>query len=86
MKRSDITDAQVCEAYRRWRAECPYGKTAEVHLMEMTGAPIKVAYAAMERASDRDLVNYGVSLRTGWLTEKGLALLETVARDHVPTL
>ena len=29
-----------------------------------------------ERAARRDLVEYGVSLRTGWLTDKGRALLD----------
>lgn len=44
-------------------------------LAGMTGAPEKVTYAACERACDRDLIEFGVSLRTGWLTEKGKALL-----------
>lgn len=44
-------------------------------LSEMTGAPKKVAYAACERAHDNDLIDYGVSLRTGWLTDKGKALI-----------
>ena len=44
-------------------------------LAAATGAPEKVTYAACERAHDRDLIDYGVSLRTGWLTEKGKTLL-----------
>jgi len=39
--------------------------------------PPKVAQAAMERAYDRGLVDYGVSLRSGWLTKAGLHLLDT---------
>lgn len=45
-------------------------------LAEWTGQPIKVCYRAMERAAERDLIEYGVSLRTGWLTDKGKALLK----------
>lgn len=41
-----------------------------------TGQPEKVCYRAMERAADRDLIEYGVSLRTGWLTDKGKALIK----------
>lgn len=80
MRTSDISDVQVCEAYRRWGVEaeaCVHAaRTAEVHLMEMTGAPIKVALSAMSRASRHGLVNYGVSLRTGWLEDAGKQLLD----------
>lgn len=79
MAMKDISDKQVCEAYveairkRQDEKECvfPY----EI-LMKVTGQPEKVCYRAMERASDRDYVEYGVSLRTGWLTEKGRKLLD----------
>ena len=45
-------------------------------LMERTGEPFKVCYRAIERAESRGLLDCGVSLRTGWLTDKGKALLE----------
>ena len=45
-------------------------------LAARTGQPEKVCYRAMERAERRGLIEYGVSLRTGWLTEAGKALLE----------
>ena len=35
----------------------------------------KIAYRAMERAHRHGLIEYGVSLRSGWLTELGKALL-----------
>lgn len=35
----------------------------------------KLAYSACERAERDDLIEYGVSLRTGWLTDKGKELL-----------
>lgn len=73
MALKDITDAQVCRAYakhkggdKRW----PY----EI-LMEWTGQPEKVCYRACERAEERGLIDCGVSLRSGWLTEAGMALV-----------
>lgn len=72
MKRRDITDEMVCRAYADKKA---LGTTAETLLMERTGAPLKVVYRAMERADDHGLIEWGVSLRTGWLTPKGIALL-----------
>ncbi len=48
-------------------------------LAEWTGQSPKVCWAAMERACAHDLVEYGVSLRTGWLTEKGQDLLRSEA-------
>src|SRR3990167_9143890 len=45
-------------------------------LEQWTGQPQKVCYRALERAAERDLIDYGVSLRTGWLTDKGRALLD----------
>jgi hypothetical protein len=69
-----ISDALVCAAYtaakRVNHARFPYD-----FLMEETGAPFKVCYRAMERAERRGLIDYGVSLRTGWLTDKGIVLL-----------
>lgn len=73
MATKDITDLQVCQAYEAYwndRSRWPYD-----FLMEWTGQPEKVCYRAMERACDRDLIDYGTSLRSGFLTEKGKALL-----------
>lgn len=75
MKRSDITDQQVVEACIEYR-QIPFGNGFALDiLVARTGAPYKVAEAAMERADDRGLIDYGVSLRTAWATEKGRALL-----------
>ena len=74
MATKDITDAQVVQAVIDARVgglkQWPYDL-----LMERTGQPFKVCYAAMERACDRDYIEYGVSLRTAWPTPKGEALL-----------
>lgn len=77
MKRSDISDLEVCQAVQAYQdddSEFPYAR-----LMRLRGAPYKVAYAACERAADNGLIECGVSLRTGWLTEKGKALLASAS-------
>ena len=76
---STITDRQVCEAYaecRRNNRNADGSMRYPYHvLMEVTGATEDECLAAMERAYDEDLIEVGTSLRTGWLTEKGQALL-----------
>jgi hypothetical protein len=81
MSRKNISDAQVVEAHIAYRDF--YRKNPELptkwpydFLAEWTGEPFKVCYAAMERASDRDFIDYGISLRTAWPTPKGLELLK----------
>jgi hypothetical protein len=81
MATKDITDKRVCEAYAE--AERQRGEDWEndyqfpyIILQRMTGQPEKVCYRAIERAAARDYIEFGVSLRTGWLTDKGKALLE----------
>lgn len=82
MSTKDVTDKMVCDAYaemERQRDQGPGKPWANyefpyVILMRVTGECEKVCYMAMQRACKRDLVEYGVSLRTGWLTEKGRAL------------
>ena len=74
MSTKDITDLQVCRAFADWRANMGGPWPYEL-LAKRTGQVPKVCYRAMERAARRGLVEYGTSLRTGWLTEKGAALL-----------
>ena len=78
MATKDISDLQVLCAYQSaWERQLR-GITPDMPydvLMETTGQPFKVCYRAMERAADRDLIGYGVSLRTGWITSKGKELL-----------
>ncbi|QIG76026.1 hypothetical protein EVC24_005 [Rhizobium phage RHph_I4] len=72
MAMKDITDKQVCEAYLAARLDSeryPYD-----YLMQITGQPFKVCLKCMERACYRGYVEYGVSLRTGWLTDEGFHL------------
>ena len=83
MARKDVSDYQVCLSY--WICRSNNGllhcsKTVVVPwpdelLSAWTKQPQKVCYRAIERAHRRGLITYGVSLRTGWLTEAGRALL-----------
>ncbi len=75
MKRSDITQRMVLELYAQ-----PYSFRGPVDtaLAALTGAPLKVVWAAMQRESDRGLVDYGINLRGGWLTPEGIAQLATI--------
>lgn len=76
MARKHVTDRMVCEAYAEYKR---IGRGVGVFpydiLMARTGEPFKVCWRAMERACDRDLIEFGVSLRTGWVTAAGEALL-----------
>lgn len=77
MAMKDITDKQVVKAYNLVNSGLDKRYPYEI-LMEMTGQSEKVCYRAMERACDRDYIEFGVSLRTGWLTEKGEELLKEI--------
>jgi hypothetical protein len=79
----DVSDLDVCravaasKAYLEARGENGPGpiRFADSFIMEWTGVPEKVAHAAMERAYDHGLIECGVSIRSGWLTDKGVAML-----------
>lgn len=45
-------------------------------LLEAQGLPPKLVDAMLYDAGDEDLIEWGVSARTGWLTPKGQALLD----------
>lgn len=76
MATKDITDLQVCDAYAKYNADTTRREFPYDILQRTTGQPEKVCYRAIERAYSRDLIEFGVSLRTGWLTEKGNQLLK----------
>ena len=74
MKRSDIPTIAVlkaCDSFHNGNAPAPLEA-----LMDEFGAPENVVYAAMEREDDKGLIDYGVSLRTAFLTKKGYDYLE----------
>ena len=79
MATKDIGDKQVCLAYKEFERQTLLIKTYEWPyeiLMRITGQPFKVCYRAMERACKRGFIDYGVSLRSGWLTSAGKALTD----------
>lgn len=81
MAMKDIPDALVLKAYDEYR-DIPESREKRERtgngytypydlLMQWTGQPFKVCYKCMQRAESRGLVDCGVSLRTGWITDKG---------------
>lgn len=77
MSRKDISDEEVVQACKDFH-DGPKGviRPASWQLIaQRTGQAEKVVYAAMQRAFDRGLIEYGVSLRTAWATDKGRELL-----------
>ena len=80
MSRKDISDYQILLAYKACRSAVNNHKNGidiwpDELLHEVMKQPLKVCWAAMERACDRGLIEYGVSLRSGWITEEGMKLL-----------
>lgn len=78
MQTKDITDRMVCEAVSEYNKDPHNNPFPYVALSKKTGCAEKVAFRAMERADDRGLIDYGVSLRTAWLTETGENLVGTI--------
>lgn len=78
MKLSDIPINEVLEQQLKFSEANRRGEiipwTYEV-LGEKYGSE-KLVLKKMEQLADRGYLEYGVSLRTAWLTEKGLAELE----------
>ncbi len=76
MKR--ITDKMAVMAQWEWRERMTKGrntKPAKEMLWEATGRPRSDCLKALQRAADRGYLDYGVSLRTAWLTDAGLKLI-----------
>lgn len=83
MARKHVSDLQVCLAYwccndilsRRHLGKTVVVPWPEELLSLWTKEPQKVCLRAMERAHRRGLILCGVSLRSGWLTDAGYALI-----------
>lgn len=69
MTTKDITDEQVRQAAQEYRAERSKPFVDE-RLARMTGQPLKVCQRAIERASRRGFVEWGVSARTCWPSDR----------------
>lgn len=82
MATKDVSDVQVVEACLKFHTNRS-GKHSLDLLVEATGQPMKVCYRAMERAGRRGLIDYGVSLRTAFATEKGKVLETQVKKFKV---
>lgn len=70
----DISDLQVVQAYLDSKANGQKKWPYEL-LAERTGEPEKVCYRACERAANKGYIEYGVSLRAGWITDAGKSLM-----------
>lgn len=75
MATKDITDFQVLRAYEE-RAKNILSPAVHEILAQQTGQCVKVCFHAMDRVHRRGLIEYGVSVRSAWLTEEGKKLLE----------
>ncbi len=74
---ANISDKQVCLAYSKmYKNKNQVPEYADSILQGMTGHPMKVCHSAMQRAYDHGLIESGISLRSGWLTEKGERLVK----------
>lgn len=80
MATKDISDLQVVRAYEKARRSVEIDGSVmlwpEGILMDETGQPLKVCFSAMSRACNRQLIDYGISLRSGFLTPEGQKLLD----------
>ena len=75
MKRRDISDLDVVKAVAEYNEDPHHSRFPYETLAEQFDCDEKLAYSACERACKNGLIEYGVSLRTGWLTKKGEKLL-----------
>jgi hypothetical protein len=68
-----ITDIQVIQAYIKYHnlSEVDNTKMVYDYLAEMTGHSEGVCFEAMEGLDHKGFIDYGVSLRMGWITEEG---------------
>jgi len=60
----------------------PYIWPEDVLMAQRPGLPCKVAFAAMDRAFTHGLIDYGTSLRSGWVTQKAKDLVTL----HMPPI
>lgn len=75
MAAKDVSDAQVVRACADFHRD-PANEDVIARLVRQTLQPAKVCVRALERACERGLIDYGVSLRTAWVTTKGESLLK----------
>lgn len=72
-KCSDIPDRLILELCHEFHDGSHANPTPDEALSRLF--PAKVVLAKMGKLQDRGLIEVGVSLRTGWLTDKGYEVL-----------
>ena len=73
MKRSDISTLTVLLGCKIAHTDCLCMSYEAIYNIQP--APDKVIYAAIEREVNKGLLDYGVSLRTAFLTSDGEVML-----------
>lgn len=84
MRRRTYWRWEVVSAINYWHqigSRVEGGTMADAVLM-LHGYSADQADDMLEDAADEGLIEYGVSPRTGWLTNKGRALLHSENRSH----
>ena len=74
-KTSMICDRVVCRAYYTKKQRGDMVFATDILKAQYPDCPMKVIESALLRAEKRGLLDYGVTLRSGWLTDKGYALI-----------
>jgi len=74
MATKHISMIQVLKAQKQYLKN-PNKKWGYEILQDETGQCAKVCYRAMEKAASLNLIDYGVSIGTAWITKKGMKLL-----------
>lgn len=76
MSRKNVSDELIVCAVAKFQSQAhPHSQSVVEILAAGTGQCEKVCIRAMERALGRDIIDYGVSLRCAFLTEKGEQIL-----------
>ena len=78
MKRSDIPTIEVLKAYQKYDQNRYSESITEFPtemLMKKYNCSEKLVYSAIQRDYNNGLIEFGISIRTGWLTDKGIDIL-----------
>jgi hypothetical protein len=81
MKTSDVSTKVVLSACAAFHSGADNHAPWKI-IMSETGAPEKVVHSAMNREEKAGNIDCGVSLRTGWLTDKGRKLLTALTENE----
>lgn len=85
MAMKDIKDCEVILAFLESKANNhALGLWPYQILEQKTGQAEKVCFRCMERANNRGFIEYGTSLRSGWVTRQGYAeLFDALRRNEI---